>query len=138
MGISLLTALLDTKKNPKAKGGYWLKLQCGTENNLATIYMDESVTVSLYAQCYGLLNLPGCRGCRKNTKSMNQLARMINRSTGSSSNVIEQGQSTIMDTKYLESMRRQAESMRSLITYMMWQDAKKLEIEQLFQYATRD
>ena len=135
-GYFTIDGIVGHRKDPKAKGGYWLKVKWGdgtvTENDLTTTYTDDPVTVSLYAQRNELLNLPGWKRCRKNVKNHKQLARMINQAK-------LKCHRTRPIYKYgYQVPRNHEEAVRidEKFGNTKWQDAEKLEIAQLFEYNT--
>jgi hypothetical protein len=135
-GYFTIDGIVGHRKDPKAKGGYWLKVRWGdgtvTENDLTTTYTDDPVTVSLYAQRNGLLNLPGWKRCKKNVKKSKQLARMINQAK-------LKCHRTRPVYKYgFQVPRNHEEAVRidEKFGNTRWQDAEVLEIAQLFEYNT--
>jgi hypothetical protein len=137
-GYFEIDGILGHRKDPKANGGYWLKVKWGdgsvTENDLNTTFQDDAVTVSLYAQRNGLLQTPGWKRCKKYAKNPKKLARMINQARLKSHRlkpVYKYG---------FQVPRNHDEAVRidERFGNKKWQDAEVLEIQQLFEYKFAD
>ena len=126
-----IEAILSHRK----KDGKWqLKIQWGdatiTWNDLDTTWQDDPVSVAMYAKKNDLLKTPGWKRCKHIAKNSKVLARMIN-------------QARLKNLrnrpvyKYGFQVPRNHEEAVAIDERMgntMWQDAEKLEIQQLFDY----
>jgi hypothetical protein len=117
-GFFKIDGIVGHRKDPKAKGGYWLQVKWGdgtvSDNDLSTTFADDPVTVALYAQRNGLLSTPGWKRCKRYIKNPKTLARMINQTK--LKRVTVRVQSTSMDSRSQGIMLKPSGSTRSLVT----------------------
>ena len=133
-GYYKVDGILGHRKDPKARGGYWLRIKWGdgtvSENDLATTFNDDPVSVALYAQRNDLLTTPGWKRCKSYVKNPKKLARMINQAK------LKVHRTRPVYKYGFQVPRNHDEALRidEKFGNTNWQDAEKLEILQLFEY----
>jgi len=135
-GYFEISGIRDHRKNPDAGYGYEVLVEWGdgtaTWNDLKVTFQDDPVTVSMYAKDNGLLSTPGWKNCKRIVKSGKQLARMVNQARLKSHR-------TRPVYKYgFQVPRNHEEAVKIDEKYgnTKWQDAERLEIQQLLEYDT--
>ena len=77
-----IDGILGHRKNSSARGGYQVLVKWASAKadwrDLALIFNDDPVTVSLYAKKKGLLSTPGWRRCKRYIRNGKNLGRAIN------------------------------------------------------------
>ena len=131
-----IESIIGHRRNRKARGGWQLKIQWAsgevTWEDLSPIYNDDQVSVSLYARQNGLLGQPGFQRCKHHTKSDKKFARMINQArlrNFRNKPVYQYGYQVPRN-------HDEAVFIDERMGNTKWQDAEKLEMQQLFEYDT--
>ena len=131
-----IDGVLDHKQGAKYKGGYQLLVQYASGDrlwvDLTPLYNDDPVSVSLYAMKNNLLHLPGFKRCRNHTKNYKKFARMIHQSK------LKNYRCRPVYSYGYQVPRNHQEAVfiDEKCGNTKWQDAEKLEIQQLFEYDT--
>jgi hypothetical protein len=131
-----IDAILAHRKNPKSGYKYDVKIRWGDGttqwNDLKSTFQDDPVSVALYAKRNGLLDTLGWKNCKPYVKNKKKLARMIHQARLKSNRtrpVYKYG--TQVPRSHDEAVKIDEKHGNA-----EWQDAEKLEIEQLFEYDT--
>lgn len=135
-GYYEIDGILNHRKDKNAGLGYMVQVKWGdgtiTWNDLKMTFNDDPVTVSLYAQRNKLLETEGWKRCKRYVSNQKKLSRMINQARLKSNRtrpVYKYGFQ--VPRNHNEALKIDEKSGKTL-----WQDAEKLEVDQLFEYAT--
>ena len=134
-----MEAIVGHKRNRTSSRGWDLKIRWEgddeeTWNQLGPTYESDAVMVAIYAKKHGLLDTDGFRDCKRIIKSRKKLARMIN-----------QARLKNLRNKPVYKYGYQVPRNHAEAVYLderngntLWQDAEKLEIQQLLDYECFD
>lgn len=135
-GFYKIDGILAHRKAPKAQRGYEVEIlwQDGTKswNDMGLTFIDDPVSISLYALKNDLLNTPGWKSCKRYTRNAKQLSRMVNQAKLRSLRnrpIYKYGFQ--VPRNHNEAARIDAKMGNSL-----WAEAEKTERDQLFEYNT--
>jgi hypothetical protein len=135
-GFYKIDGILTHGKAPKAQRGYEVEIlwQDGTKswNDMGLTFINDPVSISLYALKNDLLNMPGWKTCKRYTRNAKQLSRMVNQAKLRSlwnQSIYKYGFQ--VPRNHNEAARIDAKMGNSL-----WAEAEKMEQDQLFKYNT--
>ena len=135
-GYFKIDGIMGHRKDKTAGFGHMVKIKWGdgtvTWNDLKQTFDDDPITVSLYAQRNGLLKTEGWKRCKPYVSNQKKLARMVNQARLKSNRtrpIYKYG--VQVPRNHNEAVKIDEKNGNTL-----WQDAEKLETEQLFEYTT--
>ena len=135
-GYFEIDGILGHRKDKEAGFGYMVQVKWGdgtiTWNDLKLTFDGDPITVSLYAQRNKLLDTEGWKRCKRYVSNQKKLSRMINQARLKSNRTRPVYKYGIqVPRNHNEAVKIDEKNGNTL-----WQDAEKLETEQLFEYAT--